>query len=227
MRFLFGTDALGRDLVYRIAVGGRSSLSIGILAAAFAGLVGTAIGLVAGFAGGRTERTVMSAVDIQLALPEMLIALLLIATLGQGIINLLIAMVISGWAMYARMVRGRVLSLKNESYIEAAQAIGASRTRIIACHIFPQTLNMLIVLFTQQVGFYVMLEGSLSYLGLGVRIPTPSWGNIIADGRALITVAPWITTIPGVVLTITVSALFLLGDGFRDYFDPRLRRLKK
>jgi len=169
----------------------------------------------------------MSAVDIQLALPEMLIALLLIATLGQGIINLLIAMVISGWAMYARMVRGRVLSLKNESYIEAAQAIGASRTRIIACHIFPQTLNMLIVLFTQQVGFYVMLEGSLSYLGLGVRIPTPSWGNIIADGRALITVAPWITTIPGVVLTITVSALFLLGDGFRDYFDPRLRRLKK
>lgn len=223
----FGTDALGRDLVHRIAAGGRYSLYMSIIAAAFTGLTGSALGLAAGYIGGAFERIVMSVVDIQLSLPVMLVALLLIAVMGPGVVNLMIAMIVSGWALYTRMVRARVLVIRGESYVEAAQAIGASRTRLMFCHIFPQTMNMVIVLFTQQIGFYIMLESSLSYLGLGVRVPTPSWGNIIADGRAYIAVAWWITTLPGIMLVVTVSALFLFGDGLRDLYDPRLRRLRK
>ena len=223
----FGTDALGRDMLFRIAEGGRYSLGIGVSTAVLAAIAGTIAGLTAGFFGNRVERAIMAIVDMQLALPIVLVALLLIAVLEPGVVNLIIAMVASGWAEHARMVRGRVLSIREEQFVEAAHALGAPAWRIIGRHIFPQTFNMILVLFTQQIGFYIMLESSLSYLGLGVQVPDPSWGNIISGGRLYLSTAWWITTLPGIMLTITVSAFFLLGDGLRDLFDPRLVRAKQ
>lgn len=224
---LFGTDALGRDLTFRIASGGLYSISVAMITASVAAAVGSLAGLAAGFLGGKLESIIMSIVDIQLAMPAVLIALLLIALRGPGTVNLVLAMATCGWASYARLVRSRVLPVMQESYIEAAQALGASRPRIMFKHVFPQTINLLIVLFTQQIGWFIMLESSLSYLGLGLQVPSPSWGNIAAEGRQYLAVAWWISTLPGVMLTITVSSLFLLGDGLRDRLDPRLIRLKK
>jgi peptide/nickel transport system permease protein len=224
--FLFGSDALGRDLIFRVAEGGRYSLAIGILTALLAAAVGTLTGLPAGYFGRNVERIVMAIVDLQLALPEILVALLLIAVLGPGIGNLIIAMVASGWAQYARMVRGRVLSIREEQFIEAARSIGSPPWRIMRKNILPQTFNTILVLLTQQIGFYILLESSLSYLGLGVQVPTPSWGNVISGGRLYLSVAWWITTLPGMMLTLAVSSAFLLGDGLRDLLDPRLAKTK-
>jgi len=224
---LMGTDALGRDLTYRIASGGCYSIGIATITALLSALIGAVLGIVAGFFGGKVEGAIMAVADVQLALPTILVALLLVAVLGPGVRNLVLAMVATGWAQHARLTRARVLAVRGEYYVEAARAIGVPNIRILFRHILPQTYNVILVLLTQQIGWYIMVESSLSYLGLGVQVPAASWGNIAAAGRDYLSSAWWISTLPGLMLTAAVSSLFLLGDGLRDFLDPRLKHFAK
>jgi peptide/nickel transport system permease protein len=224
-QFVLGTDLLGRDLFFRIMHGARYSLLIACGTVLFAASLGTVIGLVSGYAGGSIDNVIMRAVDIQLSLPPILIAMLMISILEPGIINLIIALAVSGWADYARIIRGATLSVKENDYIESARAIGCPTVRILFLYVLPQVMPLLIVIATQQIGYFIMFESALSFLGLGVQPPTPSWGVIIADGRSHLSSAWWISTLPGVLLSITVLAFFYLGDWLREVLDPmRVRR---
>ncbi|MEZ4867637.1 MAG: ABC transporter permease [Caldilineaceae bacterium] len=220
---ILGTDALGRDLLSRMMVGGRVSLLVGITVVMVAGLIGVPMGLLSGYFGKSVDTLIMRLVDIQLAVPFILLAIAIMAILGTGLWNVIFVLGVSSWVGYARIVRGTVLSLREQPFIEAANCIGLSRSRLIVRHLLPNVWTPVIVLATQGVGGAILAESSLTFLGLGISPLIPTWGAMVADGRNYLTTAWWISTFPGLLLTATVLAIYFLGDGLRDVLDPRLR----
>jgi len=222
---LLGTDNLGRDILSRIIFGTRVSLSISLLVILISSVIGTFLGLVAGYRGGRTEAVLMRVTDASLAFPALLIALLLAVALGPSFTTVILALSALGWAPYARMIRGEVVKLREEQFVVQARIIGSSPTRIIMTHLFPNLVNTLVVLMTMSVGLVILIEASLSFLGAGVPPPTPSWGSMVADGRNFFERAWWISFFPGLAIGFVVLAGNFLGDWLRDKLDPRLRQL--
>ncbi|MYC29643.1 MAG: ABC transporter permease [Chloroflexi bacterium] len=222
---LLGTDSLGRDVYSRIIYGARVSLVVSIFAIFIAGSIGTVMGLASGYFGGRLDGLIMRLVDIALALPTILIALVLVAVLQPGIVTVIVVIGCLSWANYARQIRGEVLTVKERDFVVLARSIGSSPARIMSRHILPNVFNTIIVLATLQVGSVILLEATLSFLGLGVPPPEPSWGQMVAEGRAFIVVAWWMALFPGLAIMFTVLSMNLMGDWLRDLLDPRLRQL--
>jgi peptide/nickel transport system permease protein len=225
MDHVLGTDKLGRDILSRMIHGARVSLTVSMVAIFVGGIVGTALGIMSGYFGGRVDALLMRLVDISLSLPTILLALVLVAAVGPSFGTVLTVLVVLLWARYARLVRGETLGLKQRDFIARARVAGASNTRIMARYIFPNVINSLIVLATLQVGYVILLESGLSFLGAGLPRPTPAWGLMVADGRELIVTAWWVSMFPGLAIMLTVLALNLLGDWLRDHFDPKLRQV--
>ena len=226
-KFLLGTDHLGRDVLSRVIYGARISLLVSIVTLAVGGSIGITMGLVAGYYGGFIDEFLMRLVDIKLAIPLILIALVLVITLGQSLWIIVTVLCLFIWPRFARQVRGEVLQLKLMDYVSLAKVSGASTARILFIHIFPGTINTLIVVSTLQVGIVILLESTLSFLGAGVPPPTPAWGSMVADGRDKLAGGVWwISTFPGVAIMLTVMSLNWFGDWLRDTLDPRLRQLE-
>jgi peptide/nickel transport system permease protein len=222
--YWFGTDELGRDVFSRVLSGAKYSLGIAFIILSIAVVVGTLVGLIAGYVGGLVDELLMRLTDLFLAFPALVLAMAIAATLGRNLQNTVIALTVVYWPWYARLVRGQVLWLKEREFIEAARAIGASPWRIVGRHILPNTLAVIIVQLTLDVGYAVLATSGLSFLGLGAQPPTPEWGTMIAGARTFFRDAWWYMTFPGLALTLTVLGFNLLGDGLRDFLDPRTRR---
>ena len=222
---LLGTDKLGRDILSRMIYGARVSLMVSLVAIFVGGIIGTTMGLVSGYFGGRTDSLIMRLVDISLSLPTILLALVLVAAVGPSFATVITVLVVLLWARYARLVRAETLSIKERDFIARARVAGASHTRIMYRYVFPNVVNSLVVLATLQVGYVILLESALSFLGAGLPRPTPAWGLMIADGRELIVTAWWVSMFPGLAIMLTVLSLNLLGDWLRDHLDPKLRQL--
>ena len=222
-RHLFGTDELGRDIFTRVCYGARYSLFISFLSVAGAAIVGTALGLVAGYLGGIVDDVVMRICDLQLAFPLVLLALTVIAILGGSVLNVILVFALTIWPVFARTVRGSTILLRERPFVDASRAIGASRGRILLRHVLPNALSPLVVVGTFQFASVVIYEASLGFLGLGVQPPTPTWGNMMAEGRQYISSAWWICLFPGVALVLTTAAANWLGDGLNRIIDPRQR----
>jgi peptide/nickel transport system permease protein len=220
-----GTDRLGRDVLTRIMWGSRISLAAGVLTVLLASVVGAAIGLVAGYYGGRIDAGLMRVTDATLSFPVILLALILAVTVGPSFTNVVIAIAVILWARYARVIRSQVLTLMELDFIAQARLAGAGGWRIITRHLLPNTLNTLVVLVTLQVGYVIIVEASLSFLGAGIPPPTPAWGSMIAEGRDVVTSAWWVSMFPGLAILLVVLAFNLLGDWLRDTLDPKLRQL--
>ncbi len=217
---ILGTDPLGRDVLARVIVGGKISLMVGVLSVIGAVIVGTLVGLVAGYYRGVAEILLMRFADIQLALPFILIAIMFLAILGTGIDKVIFFMIVAQWVQYARLVRGSVLALRDREFILSARAIGVGNLRIIFQHILPNVLGPIVILMTLNVANNILLESSLTFLGLGVDPLIPSWGGMLADGRTYLQSAWWVSVFPGLAIMFTVLGLNLLGDWLRDYLDP-------
>ena len=220
-----GTDDLGRDVAARMIHGARVSLVVSLVAIVVGGALGTAMGLISGYFGRWVDAVIMRLVDISLSLPTILLALVLVAAVGPSFATVIIVLVVLLWARYARLVRAETLSIKERDFIARARVAGASHARIMARYIFPNVVNSLVVLATLQVGYVILLESALSFLGAGLPRPTPAWGLMIADGRELIVTAWWVSMFPGLAIMLTVLALNLLGDWLRDHLDPKLRHV--
>ncbi len=217
-----GTDQLGRDLFTRILYGARVSLAIGLVTVGVSGVIGLVVGLVSGYLGGPTDIVLMRLVDVQLSFPFILLALVVNAILGIGLQNIILTLIITGWVVYARLVRGEVLALKTLDYVEAARALGAQQMRIVLRHLLPNLWTPVIILSSLQVAQFIVAEAAISFLGFGVQPPMASWGNMLNEGKTYIYNAWWMTTFPGVALVLTALGVNLVGDWLRDTLDPRL-----
>jgi peptide/nickel transport system permease protein len=222
--YFLGTDGLGRDILSRLIYGSRVSLSVSLMVILITACIGTLIGIISGYLGGRTEAILMRVTDVCLSIPAILIALLLAVVVGPGYWTVVLALSLFGWAPYARLIRGEALHLRQADFVIQARIIGASPMRIMTRHVFPNVVNPLIVIATMQIGLIIILEAALSYLGAGVPPPTPSWGNMVSDGRNVIDTAWWISFFPGLAIGLVVLSGNFLGDWIRDKLDPRLRQ---
>jgi peptide/nickel transport system permease protein len=223
-KYLLGTDDLGRDMLSRMIFGARTSLTLCLASLVLGGLLGTALGLVSGWYGGWLDEVVMRTVDVFLAMPLVLLTLVFIAILGASEKLMVVILVLYVWVRFARVIRGEVLRLKHHDHVALARVAGASTRRILFRHILPGVRNTLIVVATLEVGVLVLLEATLSFLGAGVPPPTPSWGSMVAEGRVYVENAWWISTLPGILILLTVLAFNLVGEWLRDRLDPRSGR---
>lgn len=222
---LFGTDNQGRDILCRIVYGARISLGIGLLATLTSLFVGLVIGMIAGYFGGAVDRIICSLIDITLSFPSLLLAIGITVVLTPSGTTVVLALTLVGWASLARFTRGLVLNLRDSGYVESARALGASEKVIIWRHLFPNCLPLIIIAGFLRLGTFILSEASLSFLGLGVPPPTPTWGGMINFGRDYIQTAPWIVVFPGLALALTVISCNLLGDTLRDHLDPKTKKL--
>lgn len=220
---LLGTDQLGRDVLSRILSGARISLTVSLASAALAAVFGVLLGLSAGFYRGWLDDVVMRLVEIQLAFPYLLLAITIMAVLRPSMRNVIFVLAISGWVVHARLVRGITLSLAQGEFVQAARALGASDRRLMVRHILPNLLPVMTVVLTLQVAQFIVAESALSFLGLGLRPPTPSWGSMMNEGREYLSLAWWIETFPGLVIVVATTGIGLLGDWLRDVLDPHLK----
>jgi len=218
-----GTDHLGRDLLARVIYGARPALLVGVAAVLISGVLGMLAGLVSGYFGGRTDDVLMRLADIQLAFPFILLAIAVIGVLGPSLPTIIVVIGVSSWVIYARVVRGAVLTLREREFVQAAHALGGRDGRILAHHILPNVFTPWLVVATLDMARVIVIESALSFLGLGVQPPTPTWGGMLADGRVYISTAWWLATFPGLAILVAVLGINLFGDGLRDTLDPRLK----
>ena len=220
---LLGTDPLGQDVLTRVIYGARSSLFVGFLVVAISGALGITLGLISGFYGGLVDDVIMRVAEIQLAFPNIILYVAVMAVLGPGLDKVIVVMGIVGWVTYSRIERGMVLTIKEREYVQAARALGASDIRLILRHILPNTLGPMTVVASFALATTIITEASLSFLGLGVPPSVPSWGNMLASGRNYLQAGWWVATFPGIAITLTVIGINLIGDYLRDELDPMLR----
>jgi peptide/nickel transport system permease protein len=220
---VLGTDEVGRDILSRLIHGARISLLIGVIAVGVSCPLGVLVGLVAGYVGRRTDDVLMHITDIQLAIPTILLAIAVVAVLGPGLPNVIITLSVTGWTLYARLVRGQTMTVKTRDFVQAARANGAGDTRIVLRHVLPNVFSPVIVVAVFAVANMIVLEATLSFLGLGVEPSVVTWGRMLNGGRLYLNTAWWLTAFPGLAIFVTVLAVNLLGDHLRDWLDPRLR----
>jgi peptide/nickel transport system permease protein len=221
---LLGTDSLGRDLLARVIHGARVSLTVGLVGVALSGGVGITLGLIAGYLGRRWDRIIMRVADVQQAIPALVLAVAVAAVLKPSITNLIVVLAVTTWFTFARVVRSEVLSLREMLFVESARVVGADDARIISRHILPNAAASIIVIATLMIGNLILFEASLSFLGVGVPLTTPTWGRMVFDGIEYVATAWWIALFPGLAVMLTVLATNLVGDWLRDALDPRQRR---
>ncbi|TEU22095.1 MAG: ABC transporter permease [Anaerolineales bacterium] len=221
--FLLGTDAQGRDILARIIYGARISLWVGILSVGISVLIGATLGCISGYFRGWIDQVVSRLADLLLAFPFLIFAIGVMAFLGPGFVNLIAALTFKGWVGFFRLVRGEMMAEKTKEYVEAAKVMGLSSFAIILSEIIPNIFHSVLVLGTLRMGFMIITEASLSFLGLGIQPPTPAWGSMVADGRDYLMTSWWVSTLPGLAILILVLSINLFGEGLRDILDPRLR----
>jgi len=220
---LLGTDQVGRDVLSRIIYGGRVSLAVGVGAVLVSATIGVALGLVAGYFGGRTDWTTMTLVNVMLTFPFVLLALAVIAVLGPSLTNMIIVLGVAGWPIYCRVVRTEALALREREFVVAARALGMSHTRVMLRELLPNLVSPVVVIATLQVAQVIILESFLSFLGLGVQPPTPAWGNMLGEGRVYMLNSWWIAAFPGLAIFVTTLTINLVGNGLRDWLDPHMK----
>ncbi len=223
--FPLGADEFGRDMLSRIIHGSRVSLQVGIIATVISAVIGIFLGAIAGYFGGRLDYLIQGAVDISWAFPTVLLAIFLVAVMGPGLVNVMISVGLGYWGGFARVVRGQVLSLREWEFVTAARAIGETDFRILFTQIMPNVVAPVIVMVTLMMADTILIEATLSFLGMGAQPPIPSWGSILSSGRSYLRLAPWVTLFPGIAIMLTVLGFNMLGDGLRDALDPRLKNV--
>lgn len=218
---ILGTDPLGRDVLTRVLIGGRTSLFISFSVVILSTIFGVILGLAAGYFGGLADTVIMRVCDILMATPALLLAVCVVAVLGASYSNLILVLTLTNWLMMARVIRGVVLTIRNADFVNAARLLGASNLRIMLTEVLPNVVTQVIISATQNLGVVILTEASMSYLGMGIPLPTPAWGTMLSDGREYINTAPWIVLVPGIILMLTVLSFNFFGDGVRDILDPK------